>query len=111
MLNAADPGTSKFGATMNVSTPPVLMANLPASAPLKLYVGVVPSGSVATTVAAAVWFSAALADAVAPPVITGASLTAVTVMVMVVAADLVPPLPVLPPSLMLMSKVTLAVAS
>ena len=45
-----------------------------------------PSGSELVTVVTAVWFSAAFTDAVAPPpfeVIAGASLTLVTVTVMV----------------------------
>ena len=50
------------------------------------YVGVVPSTSVATTVVTAVAFSATLIPAVSKPpleVITGASLTLVTVTVIV----------------------------
>ena len=62
------------------------MLNFAASAPPAIeYTGAPPSTSLAVTVVTVVWFSAALTLAVAPPpldVITGASLTLVTVTAM-----------------------------
>ncbi len=83
-------GFSKSGATVNVSTPVApTIENAAASAPPEIeYVSVCAgtSASVAFTSVTAVWFSAALTAAAAPPpslVITGASFTCVTVTVAV----------------------------
>ena len=81
---------------MKVNAPvPALIVKSPASAPPTIeYVGAPPSMSVEVTVVTAVWFSAALTAAVAPPpfdVMTGASLTLVTLTA--IACVSLPPLP------------------
>ena len=82
---SASVGTSKSGAVTNESAPVAAsIANIAASAPpLMLKVSVdAASGSVAVTVVTAVVFSAIDTAAAAPPpleVMTGASLTLVTV--------------------------------
>ena len=77
-------GVSKSGAELKVSTPVAgTIEKSPwSSPPVMEKVTVSASGSVAVTVVTAVWFSAALTAAVAPPpseVMTGGSFPSVTI--------------------------------
>ena len=83
LFESVSVGTSKLGATSNVSAPvEALIVNLPASTPpIMEYVKLSRSPSVAATVVTTVEFSATGTVAVTPPVITGTAASATLVMV------------------------------
>ncbi len=89
-------GASKSGAVTKRSAPvaPSIAKRAASAPPAMLYTAVPPSTLLDVTLPTAVRFSATVTPAVAPPpwlVISGASLTLVTVMAMACVA--VPPLP------------------